>query len=77
MQWPKKLSIVIVQVHHPLQQGLRLLLHQHQSHSAVSTSASSITTRIKTDRNPRQSHLRKVQVHHPLQQGLRPSGHHI
>ena len=40
--------IFIVQVHHPLQQGLRLRDVYHFIGIRSSTSASSITTRIKT-----------------------------
>ena len=61
-----------VQVHHPLQQGLRQQYKKGSPLRGLRTSASSITTRIKTRK--KEDVLQKhtpVQVHHPLQQGLR------
>ena len=61
-----------VQVHHPLQQGLRLVILSFSLKGLGSTSASSITTRIKTYlRFAETLRASCVQVHHPLQQGLR------
>ena len=62
-----------VQVHHPLQQGLRHQKYGGKNTYPTCTSASSITTRIKTNcflAQFVQENL-EVQVHHPLQQGLR------
>ena len=61
-----------VRVHHPLQQGLRPFRHLRYDRTCTGTSASSITTRIKTVGFIDQYLPRPpVRVHHPLQQGLR------
>ena len=58
-------------MHHPLQQGLRLQCNTVGNEKVGCTSASSITTRIKTIIPAVIQSNRSAQVHHPLQQGLR------